>query len=522
MSNSFDSVLTSGGNAYTWQYVDHITDIALDSSRYSQSWASVPFLGMVLHGYVEFAGSPINMEGNIEYSVLKALENGASLKFILSYRNTNNLKNYEELSKYYSVRYDIWFDDMVALYTELNSSLSGVQTSLVEEHKFISGVRVPDGDELIKNAEDLIAANNKAEYEYLKALDVMTTDNYRISRLEIYRIVAKILSEFDAENASSEYLAAKKTYEDTLKEIKDIEATIEAKVAQYDNAIAQAANAESYVTAKAAYEAAKAEYDALAPIPTEGEDPIAEERAAKLKAMNDAKAEFDKAAKPLNDLLARKASSLPADVDSFITIRIEKLAILEQNASAMLDIYTKLCAEYGFAKNAYIEQVKKDPTLGDSYKAAAEAELTKVDAVLAAELENVSARVAVVEAEVASAYTALNDAIANHTKEAGVTYEADEDVKILEPDSYVVPVCEYKYEMPEHKSALGNVADIVKETYELPVYESDTNKIVYERYTNGTAFVLNFNNYKVLVEVDGSSYSIDAYGYVVLPKAQNQ
>ena len=524
MSDSFDSVLTSGGNAYTWQYVDHITDIALDSSRYSQSWASVPFLGIVLHGYVEFAGEPINMEGNIEYTLLKAIENGAAVQFILSYRNTNNLKNYEELSKYYSVRYDIWFEDMVSIYSELNAALSGVQTSLIDEHKFISGVRVPDGDELIKNAEDLIAANNKAEQEYLKALDEMTTDNYRTARFELYRIVEKILSEFDSSNTSSEYLKAKVDYEDKLNDIKGIETVISNKKAEYDQKIAKAEA--DYIAAVAKYDAAKAEYEALAPAPDAGEDPIADERAAKLSAMKDAETAKTKAQKSVNDAKSKKASEYPKDVDDFIMERIGKLASLEEKATAMLDVYTKLCAEYGFAKNAYVKEVEKDPTLDAYYKTAAVAELAKIDAVLAAELENVDAAIALVEADVASAYTALNDAIANHTKEAGVTYEADEDVKILEPDSYVVPVCEYKYEKPEYTSALGNVNDIVKKTYELPVYDSDTNKIVYEKYADGTAFVLNFNNYKVEVTVEHNgeshTYSIDAYGYVVLPKAQNQ
>ena len=152
---------------------------------------------------------------------------------------------------------------MVAIYTELNSALSGVQTSLIEEHRFINGksdknnkpgefaVRIPDGDELIKNAEDLIAANNKAEYEYLKAIDEMTTDNYRISRLEIYRIVAKIISEFDADNESSEYLTAKKTYETTLNDIKNIEAKIAEREGTYNAAIEKAASEETYVNAKA-------------------------------------------------------------------------------------------------------------------------------------------------------------------------------------------------------------------------------------------------------------------------------
>lgn len=132
------SLMTDGGNAYTWAYVDHILNAELDSSRYVQSSAAVPFLGAVLHGYIQFAGTPINEEGDPNYAILKAVENGAGLYFVLSYQNTQLLKEDEILSQYYSIRYDIWKDDVVKYYSELNSLLSDVQTKTIIDHKFLN------------------------------------------------------------------------------------------------------------------------------------------------------------------------------------------------------------------------------------------------------------------------------------------------------------------------------------------------------------------------------------------------
>ncbi len=146
-------VMVDGGNAYTWQYVDHILGAAVDSSRYLSASYSVPFLGVVLHGYVNFTGSPLNMEGDVEYAKLKAIENGASVYFTLSYQNTQNLKDDTYLSKYYSVRYDIWFDDVVEIYNELNAEMKDLQTMLIFDHDFLAGVRVPDTDELDRDLE---------------------------------------------------------------------------------------------------------------------------------------------------------------------------------------------------------------------------------------------------------------------------------------------------------------------------------------------------------------------------------
>ena len=156
-------IMTDGGNAYTYQYIDHMLNVALDSSRFMKSSNAIPFVGMVLHGYVQFAGSPLNMEGDINYAMLKSIENGASLYFVLSYRNTSYLKEFEDLSQYYSVNYAIWKEDVVKYYNELNSVMKDVQTSLIINHEFMSGTRVMDVSEIEAAIREEMEAN--AEYE---------------------------------------------------------------------------------------------------------------------------------------------------------------------------------------------------------------------------------------------------------------------------------------------------------------------------------------------------------------------
>lgn len=166
--DNYDSVMTEGANAYAWKYIDHILGASLDSSRYIQSSYAVPFMGTVLHGYVQFAGDALNMEGDIDYAILKAIENGASLYFILSYKNTTALKEDEMLSKYYSVRYDIWKDEVIERYTQLNDVMSDVQTKIITSHKFLSGERIPDGDEIEGYIKDVTAEIDSVYAAYEK------------------------------------------------------------------------------------------------------------------------------------------------------------------------------------------------------------------------------------------------------------------------------------------------------------------------------------------------------------------
>ena len=258
LDSKYDKVMTSGGNAYSWKYVDYIRDIPLDSSRFKEATATVPFIGMVLHGYLQIAGTAINTEGNTDYALLKAIENGASLNFMLSYQNTDILKNNEQLSQYFSVRYDIWFNDTVSMYNELNAVLKGVQTSLIVDHQFIIGERVPDADELLEDGkaavEEAIRKENELKDAAMKELaakllearksiysetDLVnaahSTTKSNIDKLIACAVADKLAAYLDRLAAD----ALAKEIEDLKKAEPVDQATIDAKQAQLDALVAK-------------------------------------------------------------------------------------------------------------------------------------------------------------------------------------------------------------------------------------------------------------------------------------------
>lgn len=169
MSEKFGNLMIDGGNAYALGYVSHILNMPLDGSRYMRASQAIPFMGMVLHGFIQYAGSPTNMEGDIEYEMLKIIESGAAPYFMLSYQNTNELKNQRWLSKYYSVDFQIWKEDMIEIYKTLNEALKDVQNKPITQHTFIDGTRV------VTEAEQAeIVANEAAAWTaYVKK---MSTD----------------------------------------------------------------------------------------------------------------------------------------------------------------------------------------------------------------------------------------------------------------------------------------------------------------------------------------------------------
>ena len=149
-------VMTNVGNDYVYKYVNHILDACVDSSHMRFSSYTVPFVGMVLHGYVNYTGSAINYAGNAEYDILRAIESGASLYYILCYQNSAYLKDDENLSKYYGVDYSTWFDSIVTTYAELNSQIGDLQNYEIVDHKILIGERIIDTAEENQNLKLLM------------------------------------------------------------------------------------------------------------------------------------------------------------------------------------------------------------------------------------------------------------------------------------------------------------------------------------------------------------------------------
>ncbi len=146
MKDSYGKVLVSGGNAYALPYATDVVDLPLDNSRYQISSYSVPFIGIVLHGYMNYAGGIINTEGDVQYEVLKSLESGAALYFLLSYQNVSELKSAYAmgLSDNYSVAYKTWRDDVVSYYNMLNAAIGSLQTATITDHEFLTAYRMDE------------------------------------------------------------------------------------------------------------------------------------------------------------------------------------------------------------------------------------------------------------------------------------------------------------------------------------------------------------------------------------------
>ena len=439
----YDRVITSGGNAFSWKYVDTITDISTDSSRHSRSAATVPFLGIVLHGYVETVSSPINMEGNIDYAMLRAIENGTAFKFMLSYDNTELLKEYYNTSVHYSIRYDIWLSDVIARYEEINRALKDVQTSTIEKHEFIDGVRIPDNDEIFSDADAALAAAIAKE----KADAAVEKEELRIKLQKIKNDIVK-------------YYMVLTTSEDYgYGEVLDAMSTsfIEYKKLCEDKKLAD----DALAAAQKAYDDAKAVADA--------EGATDEQKAAATAAE-----ETLKAAQTAADTVKAAHETSMAKTKAAYATYLAKLEDL------------KFLFE---AKTAYASLVEDFDLLEryDAYTPAIRAELKAMLDHFGANLGAFDIAIVPINANAKLFADQIN---ANYPE---LLPEKDEN------------------------GATGNEgASTPNSGSAYNKYATAEASIVYEEYSNGKAFVLNFNNFAVKVLVNGVYYTVPAYGYIVV------
>ena len=207
-------VMVDKGNIYSVAYADHILNASIDSSHFRYSSYTVPFVGLVLHGYVNYTGTAFNYTGSPDYDMLRAIENGASLYYILCYENTSYLKEDKNLNKYYGIDYKNWYDSIIKTYNELNALIGGLQNHEIVDHRVLIAERQIKPEEYASNMNKLIVellGFIKAQTQ--EAVDAKF-DELRVSNPENYDSV-KVSFNLNAMKA----LAAEKFFLDSASEL---------------------------------------------------------------------------------------------------------------------------------------------------------------------------------------------------------------------------------------------------------------------------------------------------------------
>jgi hypothetical protein len=112
-------------NDYLFGFIDAYYDIPLTDSGYIYTSATVPFLQIVLAGYVPYYGTALNFSSDIQTDLLRHIDYGVYPSFFLSQEVTANILNTNS-SWIYTSSYRQWVNEINRTYQWINELLSPV------------------------------------------------------------------------------------------------------------------------------------------------------------------------------------------------------------------------------------------------------------------------------------------------------------------------------------------------------------------------------------------------------------
>jgi len=131
------SLMTSVGNSYTLQYVTDVLELPLTSSKYYIESDSVPFVEMVLHGYINYAGQPINLQTDTTDAFLKSIETGAGLSFLLNVSEVELIKN-TKYTNLFSSSFEEWDEIIQGYYLSSSELYEQTKGAVITNHEKVS------------------------------------------------------------------------------------------------------------------------------------------------------------------------------------------------------------------------------------------------------------------------------------------------------------------------------------------------------------------------------------------------
>lgn len=126
-------IMLSNPNIYALPYAKYAIYVPLEATQYTSVTDSVPFLQMVIRGYCTYAGGALNTSDNMTKEILKCIEVGANPHFQLFYGEPSIVKG-TDYAGLYSCYFQDWFEDAVAVYSELEAFLNRIVDQRIVDH----------------------------------------------------------------------------------------------------------------------------------------------------------------------------------------------------------------------------------------------------------------------------------------------------------------------------------------------------------------------------------------------------
>lgn len=124
-------------NVYLWKNCSDYFDIPMMNSQYAMETDSVPFLQILLKGYISYYAPYANRGFYRTNCILRTVEYGAYPSFLVMNEDNSELTD-TPLVDYFSLNYEDWSETIASTYEQVNSVLKEVENACISQHKVIA------------------------------------------------------------------------------------------------------------------------------------------------------------------------------------------------------------------------------------------------------------------------------------------------------------------------------------------------------------------------------------------------
>ena len=130
------NISTTSPNTYLLKYLTNYYSANYEASKYLYETDSVPFISILLSGYVNLYSPQINYISDYDLMNLRMIEYNIAPAFIVTKEEAKNLRftNFEYLN---STTYEAWAELIVSTYNTVNNSLKNVNGATILNHRYV-------------------------------------------------------------------------------------------------------------------------------------------------------------------------------------------------------------------------------------------------------------------------------------------------------------------------------------------------------------------------------------------------
>ena len=132
-------LMTNNADEYSFAYSSDIINTPLTHNEILLVDADIPLYQMIIHGSINYATSLLNFYDEEDNTgiILNMIEYGAAPHYMFTWEESSKMKN-TGLNRFYATTYDVWKQEAIDVYSQVNEALKHVSDATIVNHEIIN------------------------------------------------------------------------------------------------------------------------------------------------------------------------------------------------------------------------------------------------------------------------------------------------------------------------------------------------------------------------------------------------